>query len=159
MFEVLVGSITGILAGCVYLLHLSLSRLELQHADLQRKESVSNRSRIAACKALEDLISSRCVDMEKHIETYQDINKEKIKNLCLSQNAMSDRIDDGVKALNADRERVTERLDNLGRGCVQTNTRLDKWIKDFRNRVDVMQLESVGVSVPARELNAEEVSA
>ena len=158
MFDVVVGTTTGLLVGLVFVLYFTLAELEEKLAALQRKESVSNRSRIAACKALEDLISSRCADMEKHIETYQDINKKKVKNLCLSQGAMSDRIDDGVKALNADRVRVTERLDNLAKGCIQTNTRLDKWIKDFRNRVDVMQLESVGVSVPDSELNAEEVS-
>ena len=81
MYDVIAGSIIGILAGCVYLLHLSLSQLELKHADLQRKESVSNRSRIAACKALEDLISNRCVDMEKHIETYQDLQRKKLKEV------------------------------------------------------------------------------
>jgi|ETNmetMinimDraft_23_1059889.scaffolds.fasta_scaffold13370_2 hypothetical protein len=152
MYDVIAGSIIGILAGCVYLLHLSLSRLELKHADLQRKESISNRSRIAACKALEDLISSRCVDIEKHIETYQDLQRKKFKTV-------HTRIDDGSFAMAKDRERVTERLDNLTTGCVQTNTRLDKWIKDFRNQLHCLQLESIGVSVPARELNAEEVSA
>jgi len=128
-------------------------------AALQRKESVSNRSRIAACKALEDLITSRCVDMEKHIETYQDIQRNKIFTFCSSVERIDARIDEGSKALTADREKVNERLDNLATGCIQTNTRLDKWIKDLRNQVHVLQLESIGVSVPVRELNADEVSA
>jgi len=119
-------------------------------AALQRKESVSNRSRIAACKALEDLISSRCVDMEKHIETYQDIQRNKIFTFCSSV------------------ERIDKRIDDLGTGCIQTNTRLDKWIKDFRNQLHCLQLESIGVTVPVRvdpeagmavALNADEVSA
>ena len=167
MYDVIAGSITGILAGCVYLLHFRLSRLELRHADLQRKESISNRSRIAACKALEDLISSRCVDMEKHIETYQDLQRKKNLTICSSIERIDKRCDDGSKALTQDRERVNERLDNLGKGCVLTNTRMDKWIKDFRNQLHCLQLESIGVSVPVRvdpeagmavDLNADEVS-
>jgi hypothetical protein len=160
-----------ILGAVVVITHKETVLLSERLAALQRKESVSNRSRIAACKALEDLITGRCVDMDKHIETYQDINKKKIKNLCLSQDAMSGRIDDLFRSRNA----ANIRLDDLGTGCIQTNTRLDKWIKDLRHRIDVLrtmtevlQLASVGLTVPPKvdpnasmavDMNADEVSA
>ena len=157
-----------ILGAVVVITHKETVLLSERLAALQRKESISNRSRIAACKALEDLISSRCVDMEKHIETYQDLQRKKNLTICSSIERIDKRCDDGSKALTQDRERVNERLDNLGKGCVLTNTRMDKWIKDFRNQLHCLQLESIGVSVPVRvdpeagmavDLNADEVSA
>ena len=185
MFDVLIGSVSGILAGCVYLLHRSLARLEARHASLDR-------DRIAESRGLQDLISlsidnlrlefdmspynkascsdleklsekvgvmggkvtanmcnvnenrHRCVDMEKHIETYQDINRRERTENARRFTTANTRIDDikaildsftgiGCALCQGDPEhiegqfkRLHIRIDELGKGLILTNVELDK---------------------------------
>ena len=156
-----------ILGAVVVVTHKETVLLSERLAALQRKESISNRSRIAACKALEDLISSRCVDMEKHIETYQDLQRKKNLTICSSIERIDKRCDDSSKALTQDRERVAGRLDNLGKGCVLTNTRMDKWNNRVNKRFDNLNRIMSDFVVPPKvdpeagmavDLNADEVS-
>ena len=95
--------------------------LQDQIIRIERVMRASDKSRISACKALEDLISSRCIDMEKHIETYQDINRRERTSNSGRFTATNARIDDLAAKhalMNGRNAKMDKQLESMtGIGC------------------------------------------